>query len=196
MAVDSTFPAPLLAKNGWPWEAPVLHEGHSLGDKHPYPKISIITPSLNQGDFIEECIRSVLLQQYPNLEYIIIDGGSQDNTVNIIKKYEPWIDYWVSEEDSGQSQAINKGMKIATGDIVAWLNSDDMYFPGVFFEIARQFSIYSNKLLCVGDCEFVTSEETFIWKSKIPSLYKLLLHPYLHVVEKKAYICLHNLQSL
>ena len=94
-----------------------------------YPRISIVTPSYNQGQFIEQTIRSVLLQNYPNLEYIIIDGGSTDNTVETIEKYEQYITYWVSEPDRGQSHAINKGFARCTGEIMAWLNSDDLYLP-------------------------------------------------------------------
>ncbi len=89
------------------------------------PKISIITPSYNQGKFIEETILSVINQQYSNLEFIIIDGGSTDNTVDIIEKYSTQITYWVSEKDEGQSDAINKGFLKATGEIINWLNSDD-----------------------------------------------------------------------
>lgn len=100
------------------------------------PKISIITPSYNQGIFIEETILSVIGQNYPNLEYIIIDGGSTDDTVEIIKKYEKHLHYWISEKDGGQSNAINKGFEIASGDILAWLNSDDIYLPGTLSHIA------------------------------------------------------------
>lgn len=115
-----------------------------MSDKTPdsssWPRISIVTPSYNQGQFIEETIRSVLLQGYPNLEYIIIDGGSTDNSVEIIKKYEEYLTYWVSEPDDGQYDAINKGFSRATGEIMAWLNSDDMYVPWTFKTVAEIFN--------------------------------------------------------
>lgn len=104
-----------------------------------YPKISIITPSYNQGQFLEETILSVLNQNYPNLEYIIIDGDSTDNSVEIIKKYEKHLAYWVSEKDNGQAHAINKGFKKATGDIVCWINSDDLLIKGALKTIANYF---------------------------------------------------------
>lgn len=100
------------------------------------PKITIVTPSYNQGQFLEETIQSVLGQCYPNLEYIVMDGGSTDNSVEIIKKYEKHLAYWVSEKDGGQSAAINTGFGRATGDILGWLNSDDMYLPGALSFIA------------------------------------------------------------
>jgi glycosyltransferase involved in cell wall biosynthesis len=115
------------------------------------PTISIITPSYNQGDFLEETIRSVLGQRYPHLEYIIMDGGSTDNSVEIIGKYEKHLAYWVSEEDGGQSAAINKGFSIATGDILAWLNSDDMYISGTLAHIASRLDIRRADLL-FGNC--------------------------------------------
>jgi glycosyltransferase involved in cell wall biosynthesis len=104
------------------------------------PKITIITPSFNQGHFIEETICSILDQKYSNLEYIIMDGGSKDNTVEVIKKYEKHITYWVSEKDKGQSDAINKGFRMATGDVINWLNSDDYYEKDALWKVADAFS--------------------------------------------------------
>ena len=119
------------------------------------PKISIVTPSFNQAQYLEETIRSVLLQGYPNLEYIIIDGGSTDGSVEIIKKYEPWLTYWVSEPDSGQSHAINKGFRKSTGEIMAWINSDDYYEGDAFSTIAETFIMTTNTLWVAGKCEFI-----------------------------------------
>lgn len=113
-----------------------------------WPMISIVTPSFNQGKYIETTIRSILLQNYPNLEYIIIDGGSTDETVDIIKRYEDQLAYWVSEPDSGQSEAINKGIAKATGQIFNWINSDDWLAPDALKSIAIAFSKPETKLVC------------------------------------------------
>lgn len=104
-----------------------------------YPRITVVTPSYNQGLYIEETILSVLNQDYPNLEYIVIDGGSTDNSPQIIQKYADKIDHFVSEPDNGQTHAINKGFKLASGDIVCWLNSDDVFLPGTLKIVAQSF---------------------------------------------------------
>lgn len=119
----------------------------------PWPKVSIVTPSYNQGQFLEETIRSVLLQGYPNLEYIIIDGGSTDNSVEIIRKYEPWLTYWVSESDKGQAEAINKGWAKTTGQILTWLNADDIYYPITLASMAKIFSIEKNAQLVYANVD-------------------------------------------
>ena len=113
-----------------------------------HPKISIITPSYNQGHFIEETICSVLDQSYPNLEYIIMDGGSTDNTVEVIKKYAKHITYWESQKDKGQSDAINKGYRKATGDVINWLNSDDYYENGALHKVGQAFTNPNTNVYC------------------------------------------------
>ena len=115
------------------------------------PKLSIITPSLNQAQYLEQTILSVLDQNYEPLEYIIIDGGSTDGSVEIIKKYENRLACWVSEPDRGQAHAINKGLQRATGDIVAFLNSDDLYLPGAFAAVERYFSEHPAAQWICGD---------------------------------------------
>jgi glycosyltransferase involved in cell wall biosynthesis len=120
-----------------------------------YPKISIVTPSYNQSQFLERTILSVLNQNYPNLEYIIIDGGSTDGSVDIIKKYEKYLAYWVSEPDKGQADAINKGFSKSTGDILAYINSDDTYVPGAFFKIVEAISDNPKADLVFGNIHFV-----------------------------------------
>jgi len=118
---------------------PLFDESILLKRDPSFPKISIVTTSYNQREFIERTILSVLNQNYPNLEYIIIDGWSNDGSVEIIKKYEKFLSYWVSEPDNGQSSALKKGFDNCTGEIMAFLNSDDTYCPGVLNKIADLF---------------------------------------------------------
>lgn len=112
----------------------------SLPNMKTFPKISIVTPSFNQAQFLEATIQSILSQNYPNLEYIIIDGGSTDGSVEIIKKYEKYVHFWCSEPDNGHYDALNKGFSRTTGEIMAWLNSDDMHCPWALRTVASIFS--------------------------------------------------------
>lgn len=132
-----------------------------------HPKISIVTASYNQGHFIEQTITSVLNQNYPNLEYIIIDGGSTDNSVEIIKKYEQHLTYWVSEKDNGQANAINKGLQHCTGEIFNWLNSDDYLEPGALHKIAEAFADASVNMVAGKVRNFSSTTEEVIQNQKL-----------------------------
>jgi glycosyltransferase involved in cell wall biosynthesis len=114
------------------------------------PKISIVTPSYNQGEFLERCIDSILCQNYPNLEYIIMDGGSSDNSAEIIKRYEKYLAYWQSRPDGGHYSAVQEGFNFATGDIMGWLNSDDMFHPNGLFVVGNTFAQNTEVELITG----------------------------------------------
>jgi len=129
-------------------------------------KISIITPSYNQGQYLEETIKSVLDQQYPNLEYIIMDGGSTDNSVEVIKKYESQLAHWESRPDGGQSNAINKGFNMASGDILAWLNSDDYYTQGTLHQVASLLEPDENKIV-FGECALYHEKSGKVKSSRV-----------------------------
>ena len=145
------FPPPPAGKHGWPWDpgpdaAPP--SGRAL------PRITVVTPSYNQADFLEATIRSVLLQQYENLEYIVLDGGSTDGSVDIIRRYAPWLTHWRSGRDDGQAAAIAEGFAIATGDVYCWLNSDDVFLPGALRKAGEFFArhpgvdfLYGNRIV-------------------------------------------------
>jgi hypothetical protein len=158
----SELPPPPSGKTGWPWTEESLQLPDTMADSRPWPRVSIVTPSYNQGLFIEETIRSVLLQGYPNLEHIVIDGGSTDDSVDIIRKYEPWLAYWVSEPDQGQSDAINKGWRRARGEIVTWLNSDDTYCPGAVGMAVEYLVANPDVDLVYGDCNCVGPQGEFL----------------------------------
>jgi len=122
------------------------------------PLVSIITPSFNQASFLEATIRSVLEQDYPRIEYIVIDGGSADGSVGIIKKYAHKIAWWVSEVDKGQTDAINKGFGRANGGILAWLNSDDTYQPGAVSAAVKYLQEHSDVGMVYADCNFIDGQ--------------------------------------
>ena len=152
------LPPPPPGKTGWPWTEETDPNLYKQRDN--WPKLSIVTPSYNQGQFIEETIRSVLLQNYPNLEYVVIDGGSSDDSVEIINKYKRWFSLWLSEKDRGQSHAINRGLSIITGEFWQWLNSDDRYFPNVLHEIALVLSTGEYNTLYGGVYESTDDSKT------------------------------------
>lgn len=133
------LPAPPPGREGWPWTTASTSLRPRRDDGSAWPRISIVTPSFNQGPYLEATIRSVLLQQYPNLEYIVIDGGSTDESVSILQKYAPWLSYSVSEPDRGQAHAINKGLERVTGEVFNWINSDDFLTAGSLGVIAQAF---------------------------------------------------------
>lgn len=132
------------------------------------PKISIVTPSFNQGHFIEHTLKSVLDQAYPNLEYIVIDGKSTDGSVDIIKKYSDRLSYWVSEKDDGHGNAINKGFRKSSGEIMAWINSDDLYFPWTLRVVAEIFTLFPHVNWIVGLNSFIRNSSVF----RVEKIYK------------------------
>jgi glycosyltransferase involved in cell wall biosynthesis len=117
--------------------------------------VSIVTPSYNQARFLEETIRSVLLQGYPDIEYLILDGGSTDGSVELIRKYEPYLTYWVSERDQGQADAINRGWRRSTGDIIAYLNSDDVYAPGAIQRAVEYLVTHPEAVAVIGGYQLI-----------------------------------------
>ncbi len=148
----SELPPPPAGKTGWPWteETPPV----SAESCANWPSIGIVTPSFNQGEFIEQTIRSVLLQGYPKLEYYIVDGGSTDQSVEVIRKYEPWISGWVSESDRGQSHAINKGFARCSADVVNWINSDDILMSGALQRVGRGYAEDPETDIVLGRCRY------------------------------------------
>lgn len=158
----AALPAPPPGRTGWPW----TEESPTLGAPPTgaaWPRLSIVTPSYNQGQYIEETIRSVLLQGYPDVEYILIDGGSTDKTVEIIHKYETFLTHWASEKDRGQYHAINKGLDRCSGDVFNWINSDDLLCPGAFAAIAEAWISHPGRIIAGPVIDFGPdgTEDTF-----------------------------------
>ncbi len=133
-----------------------------MNDTNRNPLVSVVTPSFNQGRYLEQTILSVLYQDYPNIEYIVIDGGSIDNSVEIIRRYESRLGYWISEHDKGQTDAINKGFAHAHGEILAWLNSDDVYNPGAVSAAVKFLVENPNIGMVYGDLDFINEDDHVI----------------------------------
>ena len=149
------------------------------------PLVSIVTPSFNQARYIEATIQSVLTQDYPNIEYIVVDGSSQDGTVDVIKKYESRIAWWVSEKDRGQTDAINKGLARARGEILAWLNSDDTYEPGAISAAVHYLIDHPDVGMVYGDCNFIDENGRVIGKfGSAQTDYRLLRRRYVHIPQQ------------
>lgn len=163
------MPASACQTPRWPHLSP---SPVTLEDR-PWPRISVVMPSYNQGEFIEEAIRSVILQGYPNLELIVMDGQSSDQSVEIIRKYAPWIAHWVSENDDGQSGAINAGWHCATGEIVAWLNADDLYCENALLNAARRFLDEPDAAMVYGYADVIDEHSRPIGTMKVPEQFDL-----------------------
>lgn len=157
MQATPDLPPPPVAQAGWPWQSGAAAVISKPADG--WPRLTVVTPSYNQAPYLERTIRSVLLQDYPNLEYIVIDGGSTDGSVEIIRKYERWITFWVSEPDHGQAGAINKGLKRATGDWLAWQNSDDIFYPGAFAAVVMRSLGRPDADLIIGNINLIDEDD-------------------------------------
>ncbi len=133
------LPSPAGGRTGWPWTKQSTPLSPQMPDGRPWPSITVVMPSLNQAEFLEEAVRSVLLQGYPNLEFVIRDGGSTDGSTEIIRRYEPWITRWRSKPDGGQCRAINDAFDLTSGEVFRWLCSDDILYPDALATVAGEF---------------------------------------------------------
>lgn len=147
------LPPPLAGRLGWPWKPP----SPAAPVVAAPPRITIVTPSFNQVRFVEATLRSVLLQDYPNLQYLVLDGCSTDGSAEVIRRYEPFLDHFVSQPDRGQSDALNQGFAIADGEILGWINSDDRLMPGALWRVAAAVRAHPDAAAWVGEVRSVTA---------------------------------------
>jgi glycosyltransferase involved in cell wall biosynthesis len=151
--------------------------------------ISIVTPSFNQDRYIEETIRSVLAQDHPEIEYMIVDGGSTDRTIDIIRRHENQLAWWVSEKDQGQTDAINKGFARARGEVLAWLNSDDTYEPGAVAAAVNFLQEHPDVGMVYGDCNYIDPAGKVIGQFKADQTsYRLLRRGYTHIPQQSMFL--------
>lgn len=151
------LPKPPTGKHGWPWDDSFGFPRQELGHGTS-PKVVIVTPSFNQAIFIEETIRSVILQGYSNLEYWVMDGGSTDGTKDVLEKYTPWLTGWKSGPDQGQTDAINKVWSSISGEFYGWINSDDMFAQGALHHLVSYFKEHPEVGYVYGDLEIINEE--------------------------------------
>jgi glycosyltransferase involved in cell wall biosynthesis len=152
------------------------------------PRITIVTPSYNQGEYIEETIRSVLLQGHPDLEYMIIDGGSKDQSVEIIRKYEQWLAYWVSGPDGGQTSAINDGFRRASGELVSWINSDDLLQANALHAVGRAARGYPDAGMIYGAGAKVDAHGNIVKKIPYRPYDRRLLQTKYFIMQQSSFI--------
>jgi hypothetical protein len=171
----SDLPPPPAGARGWPWTRGSCAPSARARAGARWPRISVVTPSLGQGRFIEATIRSVLLQGYPDLEYFVLDGGSRDGTVEVIERYAPWLTAWASRPDAGQSDAINRGLKQASGEFACWVNSDDLLCRNALVRHAVRAS-FDPGVLYAGKCIRVDERGRYLFthQGSIRSLEDLL----------------------
>jgi glycosyltransferase involved in cell wall biosynthesis len=149
--------------------------------------VSIVTPNLNQGRYLEECILSVLNQDYPNIEHIVMDGGSKDGSLAILRKYQKHLAHWQSCRDGGQSDAIDKGFRKCTGDILAWLNADDYYLPGAISKAVDAFVKNPEAVAVYGDYQLLFPDGRIKKKPKIGYNHKICLYSYLMIPQPSSF---------
>jgi hypothetical protein len=152
-----SLPAAPLGRTGWPWTTGSEPVATPTG---AWPRVTVVTPSFNQAAFLEEALRSVLLQGYPDLEYLVLDGGSTDGSQAIIERYAPWLAGWTSGPDGGQANALRQGFARATGDVLAWLNSDDVYLPGAVWAAVAELQRRPEAVMVYGDANEIERDST------------------------------------
>ena len=164
MRVDSWRELPVrpAGKQGWPWDAAVRRVPEKMPNGQPWPRITVVTPAYNQAQFLEETMRSVLMQGYPNSEYMVINDGATDNTEEVISRYERYLNFWTTQKNSGQPTAVNNGMARSTGEILGWLNSDDLLLPRALERTALARMNPEVKITC-GFREVIDSDSRITW---------------------------------
>lgn len=156
------LPAPPTGRGGWPWTEECAPLPATRPDGSPWPRLSIVTPVYNQGHYLEETMRSVLLQGYPDLEYLVVDDGSTDGSVAVVKRYAPWLSYWVTQPNQGQRVALNRGFEHATGSVLAYLNSDDLLLPGALERAALEIDPARGRHVIMGRSRFTDPEGRYV----------------------------------